>query len=410
MRRLAQSTSFVVMLKLFLSSDHVSAATGKTVAIKISKAGGAFGDPNAGATNATEVSNGWYKVTLDVTDTNTLGDLVVRGTAAACDDSEQISQVVSATNGGASNLDATVTSRSSHSAADVWGVATRLLTAGTNIALAKGTGITGFNDLDAAGVRGALGLAAANADTQFAAIKAKTDNLPASPAAVGSAMTLTGGERTAIANEVEAQIIDDTDSEQVLTAITNKIASVNPSLSGLTLAAIGSQVRTELTTELGRIDAPVSSRSSHSAADVWASATRLLTAGTNIALAKGTGITGFNDLDAAGVRGALGLAAANVDTQFAAIKAKTDNLPASPAAVGDIPSAVAIAAAVGAAEVEPGLSRVGQERITMAVLAGKASGFESGIVRFRNIADDRDRVVANVSGSGNRMGVVLDAG
>lgn len=56
--------------------------------------------------------------------------------------------------------------------------------------------------------------------------------------------------------------------------------------------------------------------SSHTAADVWAVATRLLTAGTNIVLAKGVGVTGFNDLDAAGVRAAVGLAAANLDTQF----------------------------------------------------------------------------------------------
>lgn len=95
MRRLQQSTSRVIMLKVFLSSDHVSAATGKTVAITISKNGGAFGNPNAGATNATEVSSGWYKVTLDTTDTNTVGDLVVRGTATACDDSEQVLNVQS---------------------------------------------------------------------------------------------------------------------------------------------------------------------------------------------------------------------------------------------------------------------------------------------------------------------------
>jgi hypothetical protein len=36
-------------------------------------------------------------------------------------------------------------------------------------------------------------------DTEVAAIKAKTDNLPASPAATGDAMTLTAGERNAIA-------------------------------------------------------------------------------------------------------------------------------------------------------------------------------------------------------------------
>lgn len=38
---------------------------------------------------------------------------------------------------------------STHSAADVWSVGTRVLTAGTNIVLAKGTGITGFNDIAA---------------------------------------------------------------------------------------------------------------------------------------------------------------------------------------------------------------------------------------------------------------------
>lgn len=63
-----------------------------------------------------------------------------------------------------------------------------------------------------------------------------------------------------------------------------------------------------------------------SAADVWAAATRTLTAGTNIVLAKGTGVTGFNDLDAAGVRTAVGLAAANLDTQLGAIVADTNEL------------------------------------------------------------------------------------
>lgn len=93
MRQIPKATSYVVMLKLFLTSDHTTPATGKTVAITISKAGAAFANPDVGATNATEVSNGWYKVTLDSTDTATLGDLVVRGTATACDDVEQVCQV-----------------------------------------------------------------------------------------------------------------------------------------------------------------------------------------------------------------------------------------------------------------------------------------------------------------------------
>ncbi len=92
-------------------------------------------------------------------------------------------------------------------------------------------------------------------------------------------------------------------------------------------------------------------------------------------------VTGGSGLDAAGVRAAIGLASANLDTQLTAIddaidsevaailadtnelqtdltnggrldllidaiKAKTDNLPAAPAATGDIPSAATIADAV----------------------------------------------------------------
>ena len=144
----------------------------------------------------------------------------------------------------------------------------------------------------------ATSAALATVGSNVTSIKAKTDTIPASPAAVGSPMTLTVGERTAIANEVESQIIDDTDAEKVLKAITDKIASVNPSLDDLTLAGIASAVRTELTTELARIDAAIS--------------TRLATAGYT--------------------------APANAD--ISTIKSKTDNLPASPAASGEYTSAL----------------------------------------------------------------------
>lgn len=60
--------------------------------------------------------------------------------------------------------------------------------------------------------------------------------------AAGAAMALTTDERGAVAVQVEAHIINDTDSEQVLKAITDKIAAANPSLAGLTLAAIASAV------------------------------------------------------------------------------------------------------------------------------------------------------------------------
>lgn len=86
--RIPISTTKRVLLKVYLSSDHISAATGKTVAVTISKNGAAFGNPSAGATNATEIASGWYYVDLSTTDTNTVGPLAVRGTNADSDPSE----------------------------------------------------------------------------------------------------------------------------------------------------------------------------------------------------------------------------------------------------------------------------------------------------------------------------------
>lgn len=85
--------------------------------------------------------------------------------------------------------------------------------------------------------------------------------------------TLTTAERTAIANEVEAQIIDETDAEKVLTAIVNKVNATDVDLAGLSVAAIASAT----------------------SSSVWSAATRRLSDGTNIVLVKGVGVTGFND-------------------------------------------------------------------------------------------------------------------
>lgn len=67
---------------MVLSSDHVTAATGKTVAVQISKDGGAF----ATCTNspATEVASGWYKITLTSSEMDA-GNIALRMTATLCD-------------------------------------------------------------------------------------------------------------------------------------------------------------------------------------------------------------------------------------------------------------------------------------------------------------------------------------
>lgn len=101
-----------------------------------------------------------------------------------------------------------------------------------------------------------------------------------------------------------------------------------------------------LTTDsrLNNLDAAVSSRSTHSVADVWA----YLTASATTAGSLGKRIA--DNLDAAiSTRLATSGYTAPDNTSITAIKAKTDNLPASPASVGDIPSASANASAVWSA-------------------------------------------------------------
>lgn len=100
MLSIPQSTTLRVPLQAYLSSDHVSAATGKTIAVTISKNGAAYGNPNAGATNATEIANGSYYVDLGTADTGTTGPLFIRGAVANIDDVIAIYNVVKATNGG----------------------------------------------------------------------------------------------------------------------------------------------------------------------------------------------------------------------------------------------------------------------------------------------------------------------
>jgi hypothetical protein len=65
-------------------------------------------------------------------------------------------------------------------------------------------------------------------DTEVAAIKAKTDNLPANPAAVGSAMTLTSGERDSIA----AALLDLADGVETSVTVRKSLRAMAAALAG----------------------------------------------------------------------------------------------------------------------------------------------------------------------------------
>jgi hypothetical protein len=188
-------------------------------------------------------------------------------------------------------VDAAISTRSSHTAADTWSVGTRSLTdkAGFSLSTAGvqaiwdnttrtlssfGTlsgdtatavwaattrSLTTFGtlttDIWAVATRTITARPPSTAsDTDLTAVKAKTD-----------AIVITSGR---VESVIDATLLA---KEETVQAIPN--AEEN-----------ASAVRTNLTTELGRLDANVSSRSNHTADNVWAVATRSLTDKTGFSL------------------------------------------------------------------------------------------------------------------------------
>lgn len=148
-------TSHLIHVLMVDSTDHITAKTGLTLTVTRSKNGAAFASWGG---SAAEVANGWYKLTPASGDVDTQGELVIHCTGTAADPADVNVCVVAydphaVADLGLSNLNATVSSRATQTSVDT------------------------VDDF---------------LDTEIAAIKAKTDNLPASPAAVGSAMTLDG--------------------------------------------------------------------------------------------------------------------------------------------------------------------------------------------------------------------------
>lgn len=220
----------------------------------------------------------------------------------------------------------------------VWATTTRLLTAGTNIVLAKGTGVTGFNDLDAAGVRGAVGLASANLDTQIATL-ATASNLATVAGyldtEIAAILADTNELQTDWANGGRLDLILDARASQAsvdtidanVDSILVDTAEIGAAGAGLTALASAAN----LATLAGYVDTEVAAIKATT--DKLDATLELSSDGqifTAAALQNAPSSSG-GGLDAAGVRAAIGLASANLDTQLAAIDTKTTNLPSDPA-------------------------------------------------------------------------------
>ena len=129
--------------------------------------------------------------------------------------------------------------------------------------------------LDAAEIRAAVGLASANLDTQFAALPNDADvnlqcDLAISDAGIPAALSVAHGA----GSWATAVGFSSHSAADVWAVATRSLTTFGSLVSDIAIA-------------------------------VWGAAIRILTAGTNIVLAKGVGITGFNDLSSADVAAAV---------------------------------------------------------------------------------------------------------
>lgn len=117
-----------------IGEDGFSRVLGATPTVVLSKAGAGFASP---AGEVTEIAYGVYQVAPNATDCGTLGPLLAYVTAPGALPRLFVYRIVAhdpydGAGLGLTNLDAAVTSRSSHSAADVWASVARTLTASSD--------------------------------------------------------------------------------------------------------------------------------------------------------------------------------------------------------------------------------------------------------------------------------------
>ena len=161
---------------------------------------------------------------------------------------------------------------------------------------------------------------------------------------------------------------------------------------------------------ISNLDAAVTTRSSHSAADVWAVGTRTLTSfGTLVA-----------DIWAYTTRTLSSFGSLVTDIWGAGTRSLTDKtgfgIGTGGIAAGAFAAGAIDASALAADAVDEILDeQIGDSTITMrqalkvavAALAGKLSGAGTTTVTIRNVADTTNVVVATVDADGNRSAVTL---
>jgi hypothetical protein len=395
-------TTRLIVFLMVDSTDHVTPKTGLSPTVTRSKNGGSFGAVTGAVAEVggAGLGNGWYKLTPAAGDVDTLGVLVLHATAAGADPADVMVEVVAAnvhdaTSLGLTRLDATVGSRAAPGAAMT--LAANALDASAVDAsavteiqggLATSVEIAALNNLSV----GDVGTTVQAALTAQGYTTGRAPKLDALDATVSSRSDHS-------ASDVDVAVTASHGAGSYQTAIgfatSGALATTDGKVTDL-------QSRTPAALVGGRIDASVGAM----AGAVVTGAALDSTAGEEIADAIWDEVlSGHVGVGAAGkvLADIAALATTNLDA--------TIGSRAEPGAAMSLVTAAvdAVEAAVVGSTVEDTLTVVQVLRLVLSVLTGQTmiTPGSPTVVAFRDLADTKDRISAEMTGS-MRTSVTLD--
>lgn len=295
--RKQNSTTYPQAFFMADSSDHVTGKVGLSPTVTLSKNSGSF----AAASGAvSEIGNGWYSLAGNATDRNTLGEQLLHAEAGGADDFDGQYSIV--------DFEPFVFKPPvTLAAADVSG----------NVPVDVSAIQSGLATDSTVAKETTLNTVSSYLDTEIADIKAKTDLIPASPAAVGSAMTLTSDY------PLKTDLASTEDIQNGLATPTNITAA-----TGIQLAATQNEYAPAKAGDVMVVsDKTGFSLSTSGIKSIWdfltADVTTVISSFANLFKtnidAKISEAGGGGGLDAAGVRAAIGMSSANLDGQLETI-------------------------------------------------------------------------------------------
>jgi hypothetical protein len=303
---LRQSTAVDVALGPFLdSTDGVTAETGLTIAqadVRLKKGSGAWAQVND-ATSATHEENGWYEKELDATDTNTVGILLIAvheaGALPVWHEFTVLEEAVYDMLFAASALG-------------------YIANAPVNVAQFGGSNLTATGGRPEVNVSHWLGTAAA------------TPTVAGVPEVDVTHWIGTAAATPSVAGVPEVDLTHVAGSTTSVSTLASSVATLLAAIGAINdAAADGDPTNTD--TAMAYLKQLINVLIGTTGIVTFPSSA---TPANNVSLAEVirqiydevAGLNGGTPLDAAGVRSAVGLASANLDTQLSGIQADTDDI------------------------------------------------------------------------------------